>query len=71
MYITHDQSEALVLSDHVAVMSAGRFEQVGTPLELLHQPRTPFVASFVGTNNRLTGIAAGRRTKREARERKA
>ena len=58
VYITHDQSEALVLSDHVAVMSAGHFEQVGTPQELYYQPRTPFVAGFVGTNNRLTGIAA-------------
>src|SRR5205823_7301518 len=58
VYITHDQSEALVLSDHVAVMSGGRFEQVGTPQELYYQPRTPFVAGFVGANNRLTGAAA-------------
>ena len=58
VYITHDQSEALVLSDHVAVMSAGRFEQVGTPQELYYQPRTPFVAAFVGANNRLAGVAA-------------
>src|SRR4029077_7051873 len=57
VYITHAQSEALVLSDHVAVMSAGRFEQVGTPQELYYQPRTPFVAGFVGTNNRVTGKA--------------
>jgi spermidine/putrescine transport system ATP-binding protein len=39
-------------------MNAGRFEQVGTPQELYYQPRTPFVAGFVGTNNRLKGIAA-------------
>src|SRR5437762_1074078 len=58
VYITHDQSEALVLSDHVAVMSGGRFEQVGTPQELYYQPQTPFVAGFVGANNRLTGTAA-------------
>ena len=58
VYITHDQSEALVLSDHVAVMNAGRFEQVGTPQELYYQPRTPFVAAFVGANNRLIGVAA-------------
>jgi spermidine/putrescine transport system ATP-binding protein len=57
VYITHDQSEALVLSDRVAVMSAGRFEQVGTPQELYYQPRTPFVAGFVGANNRLVGNA--------------
>ncbi len=58
VYITHDQSEALVLSDHVAVMNAGRFEQVGTPQELYYQPRTPFVAGFVGANNRLAGTAS-------------
>src|SRR6267142_2207325 len=58
VYITHDQSEALVLSDHVAVMNAGHFEQVGTPQELYYQPRTPFVAGFVGANNRIAGIAA-------------
>src|SRR6185436_14567321 len=51
VYITHDQSEALVLSDHVAVMNAGRFEQVGTPQELYYRPATPFVAGFVGANN--------------------
>jgi spermidine/putrescine transport system ATP-binding protein len=46
-----------VLSDGVAVMNAGRFEQVGTPQELYYQPRTPFVAGFVGTNNRVAGRA--------------
>jgi spermidine/putrescine transport system ATP-binding protein len=55
VYITHDQSEALVLSDHVAVMNAGSFEQVGTPQELYYQPQTPFVAGFVGANNKLSG----------------
>jgi spermidine/putrescine transport system ATP-binding protein len=59
VYITHDQSEALVLSDHVAVMNAGHFEQVGTPQELYYHPATPFVASFVGENNRLDGKVAG------------
>jgi spermidine/putrescine transport system ATP-binding protein len=58
VYITHDQSEALVLSDHVAVMNAGRFEQVGTPQELYYHPKTPFVASFVGANNRVAGSVA-------------
>jgi len=57
VYITHDQSEALVLSDRVAVMNAGRFEQIGTPQELYYQPRTPFVAGFVGVNNRMSGRA--------------
>ncbi|WP_431098000.1 ABC transporter ATP-binding protein [Polaromonas aquatica] len=57
VYITHDQSEALVLSDHVAVMNAGSFEQVGTPQALYYQPQTPFVAGFVGANNKLHGSA--------------
>ncbi len=57
VYITHDQSEALVLSDHVAVMNAGSFEQVGTPQQLYYQPQTPFVAGFVGANNKLSGRA--------------
>src|SRR6266550_512110 len=55
VYITHDQSEALVLSDHVAVMNAGHFDQVGTPQQLYYHPATPFVASFVGENNRIEG----------------
>src|SRR5438552_6024515 len=59
VYITHDQSEALVLSDHVAVMNAGRFEQVGTPQQLYYHPATPFVASFVGDNNRIVGSFVG------------
>jgi len=57
VYITHDQSEALVLSDHVAVMNHGRFEQVGTPQQLYYQPQTPFVAGFVGANNSVKGRA--------------
>jgi spermidine/putrescine transport system ATP-binding protein len=55
VYITHDQSEALVLSDHVGVMSHGRFEQLGTPQDLYYRPHTPFVAGFVGANNRIVG----------------
>ena len=61
VYITHDQSEALVLSDHVAVMNRGRFEQLGTPQDLYYQPATAFVAAFVGANNRI----AGRVTRRD------
>jgi spermidine/putrescine transport system ATP-binding protein len=57
VYITHDQSEALVLSDRVAVMNRGRFEQLGTPQELYYSPATSFVAGFVGANNRLVGKA--------------
>jgi spermidine/putrescine transport system ATP-binding protein len=54
-YITHDQSEALVMSDQVAVMTRGRFEQVGTPRELYYRPATPFVAGFVGQSVRWSG----------------
>ena len=56
-YITHDQSEALVMSDRIAVMNQGRFEQVGSPRELYHDPATPFVASFVGEANKWRGEA--------------
>ncbi len=55
VYITHDQSEALVMSDQVAVMNAGRFEQVGAPQELYYNPQTAFVAGFVGDSNRWRG----------------
>ena len=57
VYITHDQSEALVLSDHVGVMNHGRFEQHGTPQQLYYAPATAFVAGFVGASNRLAGTA--------------
>jgi len=55
MYITHDQSEALVMSDYVAVMNKGAFEQVDTPQNLYHNPKTPFIAMFVGDNNSWSG----------------
>jgi spermidine/putrescine transport system ATP-binding protein len=55
LYITHDQSEALVMSDNVAVMNAGRFEQIGAPHELYHKPQSGFVAGFVGDSNRWRG----------------
>ncbi|WP_187429712.1 Spermidine/putrescine import ATP-binding protein PotA [Roseobacter fucihabitans] len=51
VYITHDQSEALVMSDQIAVMNHGRFEQIGTAKELYYQPDTAFVAGFVGEAN--------------------
>ncbi|WP_414633791.1 ABC transporter ATP-binding protein [Paracoccus marcusii] len=51
IYITHDQSEALAMSDRVAVMSAGLLQQVATPRELYDNPATPFVARFVGETN--------------------
>nr|WP_227515398.1 ABC transporter ATP-binding protein [Marinobacter salinus] len=55
VYITHDQSEAMVMSDQVAVMRDGRFDQVAPPEELYREPATPFVAGFVGDNNLLGG----------------
>jgi len=59
VYITHDQSEALVMSDQVAVMNGGRFEQVGAPQELYYGPKTAFVAGFVGDSNRWRGRVTG------------
>jgi len=55
IYITHDQSEALVMSDQIAVMNEGRFEQIGTGRELYYRPETAFVAGFVGDANRWRG----------------
>jgi putative spermidine/putrescine transport system ATP-binding protein len=58
VFVTHDQEEALAMSDRVAVMNAGRVEQVGTPSEVYESPATAFVADFVGTSNLLEGDAA-------------
>ncbi|WLD59154.1 ABC transporter ATP-binding protein [Salinispirillum sp. LH 10-3-1] len=55
IYITHDQGEALTMSDRVAVMSAGQLQQVADPITLYRQPATPFAAEFVGENNRIEG----------------
>jgi spermidine/putrescine transport system ATP-binding protein len=55
IYITHDQGEALAMSDRVAVMSQGRIEQIGTSTEIYNNPQTAFVAAFVGENNALAG----------------
>ena len=51
IFVTHDQEEALTLSDRIAVFNAGRIEQLGTPAELYEKPASPFVAGFVGTSN--------------------
>ena len=51
VYVTHDQEEALAMSDRIAVMDSGRVEQVGTPREVYEQPATPFVADFIGSLN--------------------
>lgn len=55
IYITHDQGEALTMSDRVGVMSAGRLQQVADPITLYRDPQTSFVASFVGENNSIVG----------------
>ncbi len=61
VYITHDQGEALVMSDHIAVMNNGRFDQIGTPQELYYRPASAFVAGFVGEANRWRGRVADAR----------
>jgi putative spermidine/putrescine transport system ATP-binding protein len=58
IYVTHDQEEALTMSDRLAVFNRGRIEQLGTPAELYERPATAFVAGFVGTSNLLRGAAA-------------
>ena len=58
IYVTHDQEEALAISDRICVMNAGRIEQIGTPQEIYADPQTLFVATFVGTMNTLPGEAA-------------
>jgi putative spermidine/putrescine transport system ATP-binding protein len=58
IYVTHDQEEALTMSDRLAVFNAGRIEQLGSPAEVYERPATRFVAGFVGTSNLLTGDVA-------------
>src|SRR5690242_7004552 len=60
VFVTHDQEEALSMSDRVAVFNEGKVEQVATPVELYETPASPFVAGFVGTSNRIGGEAAPR-----------
>ncbi len=59
VFVTHDQDEAFVMGDRVAVLRGGRIEQVGTPSQLYRKPATPWVASFVGEANLLAGHASG------------
>lgn len=58
VFVTHDQDEALTMSDRIAVFSGGKIEQVGTPAEVYERPATEFVAGFVGTSNLLSGRGA-------------
>ncbi|MER8085057.1 ABC transporter ATP-binding protein [Streptomyces sp. NPDC087532] len=60
VFVTHDQEEALTMSDRIAVFRQGRIEQTGTPAEIYERPATPFVAGFVGISNLLGGDAAER-----------
>jgi iron(III) transport system ATP-binding protein len=57
--VTHDQEEALTLADRIVVMNEGAIEQVGTPLEVYREPRSPFVADFIGVMNFVAGTVAG------------
>ena len=59
VFVTHDQEEALTMSDRIAVFDAGRIQQLGTPAEIYEHPASPFVAGFVGTSNLLSADAAG------------
>jgi spermidine/putrescine transport system ATP-binding protein len=56
VFVTHDQNEALTMSDRLVVMNAGRIEQLGAPREVYERPRTRFVAGFIGTSNLMTGV---------------
>ena len=58
VYVTHDQTEAMAISDRVVVMNQGRIEQIGDPREIYQKPGTPFVADFIGTANFLPGTVA-------------
>src|SRR5262245_58029327 len=59
VYVTHDQSEALALSDRIAALSQGRIEQIGTPAEIYEQPASAFVADFIGSSNVLRALVRG------------
>jgi spermidine/putrescine ABC transporter ATP-binding subunit len=67
VFVTHDQSEALVMSNRIAVMNAGRIEQVGTPADIYERPATRFVAEFIGRMNLFSGQVTPSRGVRTAR----
>ncbi len=58
LFVTHDQDEAMELADRVVILAGGRVEQIGTPEDVYDRPATPFVASFVGTSNVLSGVVS-------------
>ncbi|EHJ00590.1 spermidine/putrescine ABC transporter ATPase subunit [Clostridium sp. DL-VIII] len=57
IYVTHDQEEALTMSDRIAIMSSGNLEQIGTPKEIYEKPKSKFVANFIGESNLFYGVA--------------
>ncbi len=59
VFVTHDQDEAITMSDRIVVMSQGRIEQIGSPKDIYFKPRTRFVAGFFGDNNLIPGVLAG------------
>ena len=59
VHVTHDQEEAMTMADTIAVMNAGKIEQLGSPTDLYERPRTAFVANFLGTSNLLSGTVEG------------
>jgi ABC-type Fe3+/spermidine/putrescine transport system ATPase subunit len=67
VYVTHDQSEALALSDRIAIMHNGRIVQIGTPHQIYRQPRNAFVATFVGRSNLFRGELLERKQNGHAR----
>ncbi|MGE5249682.1 MAG: ABC transporter ATP-binding protein [Bacteroidota bacterium] len=67
IFVTHDQEEALTMSDRIAVFNEGQIEQVGTPAEMYEHPATPFVAGFVGVSNLIAGALAKQITGSEER----
>jgi sulfate transport system ATP-binding protein len=68
LLVTHDQEEAMELADRIVVMNRGAVEQDGTPSDIYDSPRTPFVASFIGSSNRLEGRIADGRTELEGHD---
>ena len=60
LVVTHDQTEAMAMSDKILLLNFGKIEQEGTPTEMYDRPRTQFVAEFMGSNNNLPGIIARR-----------
>ncbi len=68
LYVTHDQEEALTMSDRLAVMSNGRIAQLGSPRQVYEEPTDAFVADFLGISNLMEAIAIGRASERERRQ---